>query len=39
MRNKLIGIFHIIIITALMLSLSGCGYKAPPYYPDEKTSK
>jgi predicted small lipoprotein YifL len=36
MRNKLFGIFHITIITVLMLSLSGCGYKGPPYYPEDE---
>jgi len=24
--------FHIAIITSFLLSLSACGYKAPPYY-------
>ncbi len=37
MRNKLLRIFHVSIITVLMLSIHGCGYKAPPYYPNEKS--
>ncbi|MCK4974610.1 MAG: hypothetical protein KAR81_05105 [Sulfurimonas sp.] len=28
----MIGIFHMLIITSFLLSLSGCGYKANPYY-------
>ncbi|MDF1880692.1 lipoprotein [Sulfurimonas sp. MAG313] len=31
----MVGIFHILIITILVLSTSGCGYKGPPYYPKE----
>ena len=27
--------FHVLIIASFLLSLSGCGYKAPPYYEKE----
>jgi len=27
--------FHVAIITSFLLSLTACGYKAPPYYQDE----
>ena len=33
----LVGIFHMLIITSFLLSLSGCGYKAAPYYEDDAT--
>lgn len=30
--NNITGIFHIVIIASFLLSVSACGYKAPPYY-------
>ncbi|MDD5158080.1 hypothetical protein [Sulfurimonas sp.] len=33
--NNLSSIFHLIIITIFLLSLSGCGYKANPYYQEK----
>jgi predicted small lipoprotein YifL len=30
--NYLTRIFHTLIIASFLLSLSGCGYKAAPYY-------
>jgi len=33
--NNLISIFHLAIIAMFLLSLSGCGYKADPYYLEE----
>jgi predicted small lipoprotein YifL len=33
--NNLVGIFHVFIIAMFLLSLSGCGYKADPYYLEE----
>ncbi|WP_294883951.1 MULTISPECIES: hypothetical protein [unclassified Sulfurimonas] len=35
---NLSGIFHSIIIAMFLLSLSGCGYKASPYYEQEVQS-
>lgn len=29
---NLSGIFHLVIIALFLLGLSGCGYKANPYY-------
>jgi len=28
----MLGFFHIVIISIIILNLSGCGYKKPPYY-------
>ncbi|BBG65130.1 hypothetical protein NNO_0427 [Hydrogenimonas sp.] len=40
MIDNRFNIFHTIIITSilsvLLLGVSGCGYKKPPYYPKEK---
>lgn len=36
--NNLTGVFHSIIITMFLLSLSGCGYKADPYYEEAPQS-
>ncbi|QOY53527.1 hypothetical protein HUE87_01885 [Candidatus Sulfurimonas marisnigri] len=33
--NNLTSVFHIAIIAMFLLSLSGCGYKADPYYLEE----
>ena len=33
--KNLITIFHIAIIASLVFSISGCGYKAPPYITQE----
>ena len=33
--KNLISIFHGVIIASLLLGVSGCGYKAAPYYIDE----
>jgi predicted small lipoprotein YifL len=33
--KNITGIFHIAIIASFLLSLSACGYKAPPYYEKE----
>jgi len=30
--NNFSGIFHKLIIAMFLLGLSGCGYKAPPFY-------
>ena len=30
--NYFSGIFHKLIIAMFLLGLSGCGYKAPPFY-------
>jgi len=39
MFNYKIGSFHLLIITAFcLLSLSGCGFKADPYWVDENSS-
>jgi predicted small lipoprotein YifL len=35
MSKNFAGIFHAVIITLFLLSLSGCGYKAPPVYVDD----
>ena len=35
-RSKyVLSSFHILIIAIFLFSLSGCGYKAPPYYEEE----
>jgi len=34
----LTGIFHGVIIAIFLLSLSGCGYKAAPYYQEDAPS-
>ena len=31
-RNNILHIFHLLIIASFLFSLSGCGYKAAPYY-------
>jgi predicted small lipoprotein YifL len=31
----LTGIFHGLIIASFFLGLSGCGFKAPPYYQED----
>lgn len=33
--NNLTSVFHLAIIAMFLLSLSGCGYKADPYYLEE----
>ncbi len=30
--NNILYIFHALIIASFLFSLSGCGYKAAPYY-------
>lgn len=30
--KNIAGIFHLLIIASFLLDLSGCGYKADPYY-------
>jgi hypothetical protein len=37
MGKNRIDFFHIIIIASLLAGLCGCGHKAPPYYPKEKS--
>lgn len=32
--KNLSATFHLLIIAVFVLSLSGCGYKAPPFYSD-----
>jgi len=32
MRENLSRIFHVVIITVSLLTLSGCGHKADPFY-------
>jgi predicted small lipoprotein YifL len=34
-RDNIISTFHKIIIAGFLLSLSACGYKAPPYYQED----
>ncbi|WP_164969307.1 lipoprotein [Halarcobacter anaerophilus] len=36
MTKYFIQFFHVVIIAGILLSLSGCGYKAPPTYVDDK---
>ena len=33
--NNLAYIFHLAIIASLVLGISGCGYKAAPFYSEE----
>ena len=33
--KNLTSIFHLVIIAVFLLGLSGCGYKADPYYEEE----
>ena len=33
--NDLTGIFHLLIIAMFFLVLSGCGYKAAPFYKED----
>ena len=33
--KNLSAIFHMLIIAVFLLSFSGCGYKASPYYQDD----
>ncbi len=35
MCKNIINFFHAVIIAGVLLSLSGCGYKAPPVYVDD----
>ncbi|MDX1296105.1 MAG: lipoprotein [Sulfurimonadaceae bacterium] len=37
MRKNLRTVFHGLIIASALLSLAGCGYKAPPYYESSKS--
>jgi len=30
--NNITAVFHLLIIASFLLSVSACGYKAPPYY-------
>ncbi len=32
MGKNIINFFHALIIAGILLSLNGCGYKAPPTY-------
>ncbi|SFV70011.1 hypothetical protein MNB_SM-5-951 [hydrothermal vent metagenome] len=34
--KNIANIFHLLIIAGFFLGLSGCGYKADPYYEDKK---
>jgi len=36
---NLTSIFHGVIIAGLLLGLSGCGYKASPFYSEKKVVK
>ena len=35
--NNLTSIFHLLIIALFLLGLSGCGYKAAPFYSQEES--
>ncbi|GEM_PF-2425635 len=39
MRKNLGWLFHIVIITLLLVIISGCGYKADPYYEPQKAQR
>ncbi|WP_297432100.1 hypothetical protein [Sulfurimonas sp.] len=34
--KNIANIFHLLIIAGFFLGFSGCGYKAAPYYKEEK---
>jgi predicted small lipoprotein YifL len=36
MRKNLRAVFHGFIIASTLLTMAGCGYKAPPYYETNK---
>ncbi len=38
MRKNFGWLFHVVIIT-LLLAISGCGYKADPYYEPQKVQR
>lgn len=36
MQNQFGSIFHLLIIAIFLLGLGGCGYKADPFYNEQK---